>query len=290
VVSNRVYAFGSTGILSCLDLETGQAVWSTNVVGTVPAQALEWGLSSSPLVFSNLVVVAPRGIEGRSLVAYRADTGAFAWAGRSAQANYSSPRLEVLDSVPQILTFTEAAAAAHDPAGGELLWEYPWQRGHPHITDPRVIGTNLVLISSGYGAGSHLVEVRRGADGRWVATNQIWRSMALKSKFANILLQHTFAYGLDDGRLVCLDLADGSERWEGERYGHGQLLLVGEVILLTAENGDVALVEATPQAFRELSRFSALKGKTWNPPALAREILQLRNDREAAAYRLPVEQ
>src|SRR4030095_11884607 len=103
------------------------------------------------------------------------------------------------------------------------------------------------LVSSGYGTGAQLVELRRGSDGAWSAPVQIWRSNRLKSKFANILLRDGFAYGLDDGRLVCIDLSDGSLRWAGERYGHGQLLLVDELILLTAEEGAVVLVEAKPE-------------------------------------------
>jgi outer membrane protein assembly factor BamB len=289
VVGDRVYAIGATGMLVCLELGTGNLVWGTNVVGTVPAQDLEWGVSSSPLVLGDRVVVAPRGVGGVSLLAVSAVTGHEIWRGGTASAHYSSPRLETLLGVPQILTFTGAAAAGHDPGTGALLWEQPWRGGHPHVADPRVVRTNQVLISSGYGTGSRLVEVRRTADGQgWLPPEEVWRSMRLKSKFANVLLKDGFVYGLDDGKLVCLDLENGERRWEGERYGHGQLLLVDDVILLTTEQGEVVQVGATPEAFRERHRFAALEGKTWNPPALAGNILVVRNDREATAFRLPV--
>lgn len=289
VVGDRVYAIGATGMLVCLELATGNRVWGTNVVGTVAAQDLEWGVSSSPLVMGDRVVVAPRGVGGVSLLAVSAATGQEQWRGGTASAHYSSPRLETLLGVPQILTFTAAAAAAHDPESGSVLWEQPWRGGHPHVADPRAVSSNQVLISSGYGTGSRLVEVRRTAEGTgWLAPEEVWRSMRLKSKFANVLLKDGFVYGLDDGKLVCLDLGNGERRWEGERYGHGQVLLVGEVILLTTEAGEVVQVEATPEAFRERHRFAALEGKTWNPPALAGDILVVRNDREATAFRLPV--
>ena len=94
-------------------------------------------------------------------------------------------------------------------------------------------------------------------------------------------------YGLDNGTLVCLDLATGERAWRSGRYGHGQILLVDDLLLIQAESGDVALVKASPQAFHEFARFPALSNKTWNHMALVNNILLVRNDREAAAYELP---
>jgi outer membrane protein assembly factor BamB len=293
VVSNRVYALGAVGDLSCLDLATGALRWTTNLVGGKPAKDLSWGLSSSPLVLGDRVIVAPLGRPERaSLLALDAATGTVVWSGGTAEAHFSSPRLETLRGMPQLLTFTGAGAAGHDPATGALLWEHPWRGGHPHVTDPRVVDAERgrVLVTSGYGTGSQLIEVERvGAEGWRASTNLVWRSMRLKSKFANVLLRDGFVYGLDDGRLVCLDLGTGERRWDGDRFGHGQLLLVGDLLLLTAESGEVILVDAAPVAFRERARFAAVTGKTWNPPALAGDVLIVRNDREAAAFRMAVQ-
>jgi outer membrane protein assembly factor BamB len=244
------------------------------------------------LVLGDRVIVAPLGRSNSvSLMAFQAGTGAGLWSGGTAEPHYSSPRLETIRGMPQLLTFTGTGAAGHDPGTGSLLWEHPWRGGHPHVADPRVVDADRgrVLVTSGYGTGSQLIEVALGAEGKWSVTNIVWRSMRLKSKFANVLLLDGFAYGLDDGRLVCLSLEDGIRRWDGERYGHGQLLRAGRFLLLTAENGDVVLVDADPAAFRERAKFSAVTGKTWNPPALAGNVLIVRNDREGAAFRMPVQ-
>jgi outer membrane protein assembly factor BamB len=92
---------------------------------------------------------------------------------------------------------------------------------------------------------------------------------------------------LDDGILACLDLATGDRKWKDGRYGHGQVLLADDVLLVQTEPGPVALVEANPSEYRELARLGALSSKTWNTPALAGDLLLVRNDQEAVCYRLP---
>ena len=95
-------------------------------------------------------------------------------------------------------------------------------------------------------------------------------------------------YGLDDGVLTCVNLEQGNREWKEGRYRHGQVLLVDDLLLIQAESGDVALVEISPERSRERTRFHALQGKTWNNPVLLHDLLLVRNDREAACYRLPL--
>ena len=110
----------------------------------------------------------------------------------------------------------------------------------------------------------------------------------MKAKFTNLVQRDGFVYGLDDGILACVDVETGRRRWKGGRYGHGQVLLVGELLLVTTESGEVVLVDAVPEELREVTRFSVFDHKSWNPPALAGRYLLLRTDREAACFRLPV--
>ncbi len=213
------------------------------------------------------------------------------WPGAPAPtgAGYSSPCLVTLAGTAQILIFNAGGVFAHDPATGTILWQYHWPGGHPHVSMPIVIPQDRVLVSSGYGVGSELVQVQKNSAGTFHAS-RVWKSTRLKAKFTNLIYHEGFIYGLDDGVMVCLDASSGEQKWRNGRYGHGQEILVKDVLLVGAESGEVVLLDANPQAARELSRFPALPGKTWNPPALAGAYLVVRNEKAAACYLLPVVQ
>jgi outer membrane protein assembly factor BamB len=188
---------------------------------------------------------------------------------------------------PQVLMFNSRFITAHDPGTGRVLWEYPWGVGHPNVAQPVPVGPDRVVFSSGYGVGAELLEVAAHAESGWSA-RRVWKSPRLKSKFANFVAKGDHLYGLDDGVLVSVAVTDGALRWKDGRYGHGQLLLVEDLLLVTAENGELVLLRPTPDAPGELHRFRVFNAKTWNPPALAGDRLVMRNDREAACLRLPV--
>jgi outer membrane protein assembly factor BamB len=287
IAGNRVYSLGSSGVLTCLDLATGKLIWTRNIVQENQSEVSVWGISCSPLLVDDLVVVSAGGSNKRSLVAYRAATGDFAWGGGYDGAGYSSPFVTSLAGVRQIVIFNSGGVSAHDPATGSNLWRYPWPDTIPHVSKPVALPDDRLLVSAGYGIGSELLKVQRDPAGKFNVT-RIWKSIRLKAKFTDLIYRDGFIYGLDDGIMVCLDAASGDLKWKEGRYGHGQEILVGDLLLITAESGEVILLDPNPQAATELTRFTALNGKTWNPPALAGQYLLVRNDKEAACYRLPV--
>jgi outer membrane protein assembly factor BamB len=284
--ADRVYTLGATGILNCLDLATGQVIWTRNIINENASHLNDWGMSGSPLVVDNFVVVSAGGKNGRSLIAYTKNNGEFAWGGGNDDAGYSSPCLATIAGARQILIFNAGGIAVHAADTGKILWNYPWPKGHPHVATPVLLPGDRVLVSSGYGTGSELLQVRHDPSESWSAS-RLWKSPRLKAKFTNVVYRDGYIYGLDDGILVCLDAANGEQKWKEGRYGHGQVILTDALLLVLAENGEIILLEPAPVWPGELARFPALNGKTWNPPALAGEILVVRNDKEAACYRLP---
>jgi outer membrane protein assembly factor BamB len=140
----------------------------------------------------------------------------------------------------------------------------------------------------GYGVGGRLVRVSRDERGAFRA-DAVWDTRQLKAKFTQVVAHRGFLYGLDEGVLVCLDPDTGERRWKSGRYGHGQVLLVGDLLLVQAEDGRVVLVDPGPERHVELARFQAVDGRAWATPALVGDLLLVRGDVEAACYRLGVE-
>jgi outer membrane protein assembly factor BamB len=285
IAGGQVFTLGATGRLNALELATGGRSWTHDLEAEFEAATPEWGRPSSPLVVDGLVVVSVGGA-GASLVAFARDTGAVVWRAGTDGVGYSSPTLLELSGERQIVIFNRASVAGHEVASGRLLWSYPWSFRQPNVALPLAVGGDRLLVSSGYGEGARMLALERRGDGFEVEL--VWESPRLKAKFSNLVLHEGYIYGLDDGVLVCLDPATGERCWKSGRYGHGQVILVDDLLLVQAEDGEVILVEPKPDRLRELGRFAALDGKTWNCPALAGRYLLVRNHREAALFELPL--
>lgn len=294
VTDGEVYAVGATGVLERLDLATGAVAWSRRLVEELGADEPKWGRSTSPLVLGDRVILNLGGtqvVEGaerpRGLVALDRATGELLWASGTDRAGYSSPSLQTLLGTRQVLVLNKSSVSSHDPESGAILWQEEWPGRYPNVAQPVPVDDRHVLVSSGYGVGAKLFELTRDPEGTW-SSRTVWSSRQLKAKFSNFVLKGGDVYGLDDGILVCLDPRTGRRRWKGGRYGHGQMLLVGDLLLVTAEAGDLVLVDPSPEELRELARIPALGRRTWASPALSGSRLLVRSVSEAACWELPV--
>ena len=284
LTNGRVYTFGATGILNALDARNGAVVWSRNAASDTGKKVPGWGFASSPLVVGDIVIVAASG----QLAGYDISTGAPRWFGPAGGASYSSPHVLTIDGVVQVLLMSGRGATSVAPADGTLLWEYPWPSELP-IVQPALASDGDVLMSVASGAegeGMRRIAVAHGPGG-W-AIEERWRSVGLKPYFNDFVVHHGHAFGFDGSILACIDVKDGKRRWKGGRYGNGQLILLPDqdLLLVLSEEGELALVGAAADRFRELARFPAIEGKTWNHPALVGDVLLVRNGQEMAAFRL----
>jgi len=290
--NGRVFSLGATGILNCLDGRSGQRIWSTNILADSHVGNRLFGMAGSPLLLNGLVVVTPGGKAG-SLVAYDQQSGKRVWHGGDVETSYSSPHYAAFQT-PQILNFNADGLFAHEAQSGRVLWSYPWISNpseRNNVCQPVPLPghdgkVDQVFISSGYGQGCAMLNIVQ-SELQFVVRKR-WSNRNLKSKFSSVVMRGDHIYGLDERILVCIDVTTGDRRWKGGRYGHGQLILVNDLLLVQAESGDVVLVEASPLEHRELGRFAALADRTWNHPVVSGNLLLVRNDREAACYELPL--
>lgn len=280
----RVYTFGATGIVSSLDAGDGSVVWSRNAAAEGEIEVPYWGFSSSPLVVDDLVVVALSGL----LVAFDLETGEPRWQGPADPEGgdgYSSPHLAKVDGVRQILLLRPAGIVGVSPADGSLLWEHAWS-GYP-IVQPAFTANGDILFSVTDKSGIRRLSVAQGAGDQWTVEER-WTSIRLKPYFNDFVVHKGHAYGFDGGILAAIELENGERRWKGGRYGQGQLLLLPEqdLLLVLSEDGELVLVEASPEGFTEIAKIPAIEGKTWNHPVLVDDLLLVRNDREMVAFQL----
>lgn len=283
--AGKIYALGATGELHCVDAKTGKKIWSKNIITDNGATNLQWGMSASPLIVDDKVIVQPGGKSGKSIVAYNKNTGAAVWRALNDTQAYVSPILATLANKRHILAVTANRIVGLNTDDGALLWEYPWDTsGGINCSQAIVIDANRFFISAGYGKGAALVEVKD--NGGRLAASKVWENINMKNKFNSSVIQNGYAYGLDEGILTCIDVATGERKWKGGRYGYGQVILASDHLIITSDTGELALVKATPDSYQEVTKFAALEGKTWNYPAIANGKLLVRNATEMACFNI----
>jgi len=288
--NGRVYTVGGTGIVNVLDARTGARIWRRNAVSDTGVTIPGWGISSSPLVYQDLVIVAASG----RLAAYAAADGKPRWMGPNSEGvSYSSPQLMRMGGGEDHVVFlADNAVIGLSPKDGKQLWSHPldgFKSLQPALVAPDG-GSSDILVAAGgdgTGGGTHRLAIAGSASpAQWTATER-WVSNGLKPYYSDFVVHNGHAYGFDGHILSCIDLADGKRKWKGGRYGHGQMILLPgqNLLLVLSEEGEIALVEALPTGYKEVARRPAIEGKTWNHPVLAGNTLLVRNGQEMAAFR-----
>ncbi len=283
---DRVVAYGAKGELVCLDLATGQLIWSHDVLGDTSAAVPQWGLSISPLIVDDLVVVFSGGKDDQGLVAYDLATGEPKWHSAAGTMTYSSPQVMTVGGVRQIVMQDEQSLSGYDIADGRRIWTHPSPNAgsfQPMI-QPHLVGDDRLIV--GWGSGTLSLQVTRDDDA-WKLV-ELWSSNRLKPGFNDFIIHDGHIYGLDDGILCCVDVETGKRVWKDGRYGFGQMLFLADTneLLIVTEKGDVVRVAASPEGLQENGSFHAIDGKTWNHPIIAHGRLVLRNAEEMACFKL----
>lgn len=309
IANSKVYALGGTGILRCLNGGTGELIWSLDLLketGADPAtdwQSVMWGRAASPLVVGEQVIIPAGGpVSGpfTSLISLDANTGEVQWKSGEEQVSYASPALATIAGVEQVLSVNQGTVTAHQLTDGVQLWSHPWSSsssGEAAASQPVFISGDRVLLSKGYGQGAELLKITNDA-GKW-KVETVWKNRSvMRTKFTNVAIHDGHIYGLSDGILECVRIEDGKRMWKKGRYGHGQILLVGDHLLVQDEdNGMLMLIPATPEKPSAIAEFQSLNvlhddglAKAWNNLCFAAPYLIVRNDREAACFKLPLEE
>jgi len=276
VDGDRLYTLGANGDLSCLEVNTGHIVWSLNVLQKFSASNIHWGLSESPLVLGDRVLVNPGGPDA-SIVALNKKDGSLIWKSQSDKAGYSSAMPLQVGDIPQAVFFTGSRALGLDVRDGRLLWQYSRVANNTANAATPIVRSNRVFLSSDYGTGCALLELK--PSGKEVTAQEIYFNQNMKNHHSSCVLVGDTLYGYSSSILTALRFDDGQVAWKDRSVGKGSLVYADGRLYCFSEKGQVGLVEATPEEYREKGRFSIPQESlpTWSHPVVAGGHLYLRD-------------
>jgi outer membrane protein assembly factor BamB len=283
VDGERVYALSATGKLAALRSRDGGKVWERDLVAEMGSRVPLRGYAPSPVLDDGLLLLEVGGAEGKSIVAFDAATGNPRWTALDARPGYSTPIVVTIDGVKQYVfahtVGTDVVALRPD---GRVHWKHNWPNGP--IAMPVFVPPNRIFVSTANDVGGVLLEVSQ-VDGK-ATVREVWASREMKNHFNTTVYHQGHLYGFDNATFKALDVATGKTRWAQRGFGKGTVLLAGGLLLVLSDRGVLALVEATPEAYRELGRVQAMTGKAWTSPAIAGGRIVLRDQDEIVAYDL----
>jgi outer membrane protein assembly factor BamB len=276
----RLYALGGNGDLSALEASTGKLVWTKNVLREFGGSNIQWGISESPLVLGDKVLVNAGG-PGASMVALNKTDGSVIWKSQSDEPGYSSAMPLTINGGTQVVFFTAQRAVGLDVRDGKLLWEYEHPSNNVANVATPIIRANRIFISSDYGTGGGVVEIK--PDNK---AQEIYFTKEMKNHHSSSVLIGDYLYGFSSSILTAMHFDTGEVAWRDRSVGKGSLVYADGNLYCLSENGVVGLVEATPTGYKEKGRFRIQQGSlpTWAHPVVAGGRLYIRDQDTIYAY------
>lgn len=290
--SERVYVTSSRMVVFCFEAESGNRLWARNLVEEFGGTQISYENAASPLLMGDRVLVAGGG-PGESIICLEGKTGKTIWKGHEEPLTHSTPSVATMGGVEQAIFYSKNGLAAIDPNTGNRLWHYKFPFRVCAAITP-VVGGNMVYCSAGYGIGSGVCEVTE--KGREFKATEVWRKRhnePVASYWSTPIHRDGHLYGMfgfkkfHTAPFKCVDLKTGEVKWEEAGFGHGNVIMAGELLVALTGYGELVLIRPTPAAYRELGRFKALTGKCWSTPAFSEGKLYVRSTKEGACIRLP---
>lgn len=287
IEKNTVYVASAHGKLYALNASSGQQIWIVDIPAEFNGKVPDLGYSNTPLIYGDLLLVTGCGGSNQSILALEKKTGKLCWAAQSDHPGYSSPVIMPVDGIEQAVFFTGSKITGISPINGQIFWEYTWRTdSYENVATPVILPKNRIFFSSPHPVekGSAVLEITR--NGETLTANAIWKNNDMKNHFSSTIYHEGFLYGTDRSILRCLDAETGEVRWSQRGYGEGTLMMTDNKLVVLGTRGKLALVDASPEAYREISSMQLLSGKCYTAPSLSNGKLYLRNQKEIVALDL----
>lgn len=278
---NHIYYEGATGVVSCLEAETGDTIWQVDILERFGAPNIKWALAESVLIDGDHVICTPGG-PNTCVVALDKMTGETVWQSESADGDataYATPILVEYGGLRIVLTMTAKALVGVNADTGALLFRHPHETEYDVNAAMPIFHDGEVFVSTGYKSGAEKVKLT--VDGGQVTAEQVWANAELDNHHGGVILYEGNLYGSDSrGKWICLDWETGQRHYAERGVGKGSLTLAEGLLYVFSENRALGIVEATPEAHEVISEFhipSGGKGKSWAHPVVCGKRLYIRH-------------
>ncbi len=282
----RVYTLSSQLLLRAFDAATGEVAWSRDLIKENGGVNIQWQNAASPLLEGGLIYVGGGGPD-QSILAVNPKDGSVVWKGFSEKITHATPIAATISGQRQVIFFLQSGLLAVDPKTGKELWRYAFDFKTSTAASPVVSG-DVVYCSAGYGVGAGAVKITRS--GAQFTATELYRvrgNKPLANHWSTPVAKNSSLYGLfqfkqyGTGPLKCVDITSGTVKWEQAGFGPGQVILVGDQVLVLSDAGELVLVEANPERYKEIARAKVIGGKCWSSPSIASGRIYLRSTTEA---------
>ena len=284
VDGDRLYVLGAHGELLALEAASGRTIWQRDLRTELGCKMPAFAFTASPLIEGNRVLVDAGGADDRAVMAFDKITGELVWGSGRDPVGFSSPIAVDAHGLRQIIFFTSRAVISLSP-DGQQYWRHDWKTEYgQHPATPVFIAPDRVFVSSGYGNGGAVLQIAAADTG--LSISEVWFSKKMKNHIATSVYYEGAIYGFDESILKCMDAETGAERWKARGYGKGTLILAEGHLIVLGEKGNLAIVQATPDAHVQVANAQVLSDGCWTSPSLAGGRLYLRNMAEIVCLEL----
>ena len=285
IEGGRVYAVAANGNLTCLQAADGKRIWNTKLLDRFGACNIKWGISESPLIDGNRLIVNPGG-KGASVVALDKNNGNVIWKSQSDPAGYSSAVAADIAGIRQYIVLTGNGVLGLRAGDGGILWRYDEISNRTANVATPIVKGDSVFVSTDYGTGCALLKIE--AAGAGIRASEVYFNRDMRNHYGTSVLVGEYLYGFSSSILTCMNFSTGKVAWKDRSVGKGQVAYADGKLYIFSEDGVVGLAEATPEAYREISRFEIEHGnvRTWTQPVIANGKLYLRDQDTLSCYNI----
>ena len=291
IADGRIFTLSITGILSAWSAKDGASLWTRDFKEHLEKTYPYWGASTSPIIDGDRLFVHPGSCESGALFCLDPKTGKDLWVRKDDPNCYSSPLVETIDGVRQLVELNHTGLCGIDVTNGKLLWKHSFPHHGTNQNTPTPARHKDLFIVGAEDRGMFAVRPKKTGD-KW-NVERVWRHRKVSFDMSSPIVADGLVYGFSQfkmGRISCLDPKTGEVLWEGPpRAGDNAqfISLPGHVLCLT-DDGQLRVIAANGERFNPLKTYRVAEDNTWTAPALIGDTLLIKSGDHLSAWRFPL--